>query len=100
MKFTVRKGVRHFTEKKSKKTHLSNPYTKNRIKVDSLGTIMFNLMKDEGTFDDVMEKLCTMYPDENPDEIREALHGFVRGLEEHNIFEVIDDESDTASKER
>jgi hypothetical protein len=92
MKFTLKKGVRHFTEKKSKKTHLSNPYTKNRIKVDSLGTIMFNLMKEKGTFDDVLKSLCEMYPDENPEEIKEALTGFVSGLEEHNIFEVIDNE--------
>ena len=88
MKFTLKKGVRSFTEKKSKKTHLSNPYEKSRIKVDSLGTVMVNLMREKGSFDDVLESLCQMYPDENPQEIKEALTKFVKGLEEHNIFEV------------
>ena len=100
MKFTLKKGVRYFTEEKSNRTHLSNPYTKNRIKVDSLGTVMVNLMREKGIFDDVLKSLCEMYPDENPEEIKDALHRFIRGLEEQNIFEVIDDEGDTVIEER
>lgn len=99
MEFKMKRGVRYFSEKKSKATHLLNPYTQDRIKVDEMGTIMFNLMREKGTFDTALKTLCELYPETEEGVIREAFLAYVEGLKKHNIFEVIDDEGSPAPHE-
>lgn len=100
MKFRMKRGIRSSYDEEDEQTVLLNAYTGDLIKINRTGTIIFNLMKDERSFDGVLSTMCEMYPETDQETIRAILMDFIKGLKEHNIFEVTDAASEEVAIKR
>lgn len=98
MKLKMKKGIRFFQEDGN--TYLLNAYTRDFVKIDHYGTIMFDLVREKEDFDDILSSLYQVYPEEDPKEVKKALTAFVEGMENHSIFEVTGIASEADISER
>lgn len=56
------------------------------IKMNDIGAEIFDILKDDVTIDEIVDKMCEKHPESTRDEAVEAVTGFVEELKKNGVI--------------
>lgn len=57
------------------------------IKMNDIGAEIFDILKDDVTIDEIVDKMCEKHPESTREEANEAVTGFVDELKKNGVIE-------------